>query len=247
MLIDEDSPLRRLPANLNPKQAQFCDAVRFTAEMADHAYIDLLGHLLALLPTDSNNVRLSATAPFLFAWSIVDSAHRLQGLVENFPNLAGKKQSLEFRRFLEKAEGVETLRNAVQHMDSEIHKSHDAGKAVWGTLSWLRPAPQGVVYTCLLVSGAMMPGGKHTPINPAGVSIKEPLEQVTLTVGDVAVNLSEVMDALGNLVYAIEGCLAEAFEASPKRAGSDMFIALAMVPGPNDTMVPLKAAPPGEE
>jgi len=85
-----------------------------------------------------------------------------------------------------------------------------------------------------LVSGAMMPGGKYTPINPAGLAVRGPLDHVTLTVGDVAVNLSDVLSALASLVECIEGRLAEAFKTFPDRAGSDMWIALAMQPSPNN-------------
>jgi hypothetical protein len=42
VLIREDSPLRRLPMNLNPKHAQFCDGLRFTTEMVDKAYQELV-------------------------------------------------------------------------------------------------------------------------------------------------------------------------------------------------------------
>ncbi len=114
MLIKDNSPLRRLPTNLNPKQAQFCDGVRFSAEMADLAYEQLCGYLLPLSGSGPSVARISAVGPFLFAWSIIDSTHRLHGLVSNFPNLARKNQSPEFRNFVEKAESVEKLRNAVQ-------------------------------------------------------------------------------------------------------------------------------------
>src|SRR5438034_7730738 len=107
MLINENSPLRRLPKDLNPKQAQFCDGVRFTAEMADLAYQQLLTNLPPVSGLDSKNMRVSAAPPFLFAWSIIDSAHRLRGLVQNFPKLAKKNQSPAFRNFVEKAEAVE--------------------------------------------------------------------------------------------------------------------------------------------
>ncbi|MCI0620235.1 MAG: hypothetical protein L0387_00920 [Acidobacteria bacterium] len=157
--------------------------------------------------------------------------------MENFPNLAKKGQSPEFRNFVEKAEAVEELRNAVQHMDSEIHKSAEAGNAVWGTLTWVRPTPEGTIYTCLLVSGAIMAGGKWSPINPAGLTVTGLLDHVTLTLRDVSVNLSDVMSSLARLVERIEGSLMEAFEAFPDRAGSDLWIALAMQPGPNNSMV----------
>jgi hypothetical protein len=168
MLIKETSPLRRPPCNLNPEQAQFCDGVRFSVEMADYSYEQLRSCLLPL-SGQTENLTLFAVPPFLFAWSLIDSAHRLRGLVENFPNLAKKNQAPEFRNYLEKAAAVETLRNAVQHMHSDIQNSAEPGRVVWGTLTWVSPKPTGVVYTCLLAPGAMMPGGHYTPINPAGL------------------------------------------------------------------------------
>jgi hypothetical protein len=229
MLIPEDSPLRRLPANLNPRQAQFCDGVRFTAEMADLAYQELLRELEPLSgPSGEADVRVRAARPFLFAWSIIDSAHRLRRLVENFPNLAKKNQSPEFRTFTNEVQPVETLRHTVQHMDERIHESAESGKAVWGTLTWLTQPNGGVLYSCTLVSGAMMPEGKHRIINPAGLTIAAPLDHITLTVEDVAANLSSLMAALGRLVQGIEHGLTEAFKNLPDRAGSDLWIALAM-------------------
>jgi hypothetical protein len=240
MLIGDDSPLLRLPVKLNPKQAQFCDGLRFTAEMADIAYNDLVAHLLPLSGSAEAEIRISAARPFLCAWSIVDSAHRLRGLVENFPNLGKKNQSPEFRSFLEKAEGVEKLRNAVQHMASDIHTSAEAGKSVWGTLTWLNRQSQSTIYTCLLVPGAMMPGGNYKAINPAGLTLTSPLDHVTLTVDEVAVNLSEVMKSLAKLVQVIENGLKGAFDAFPDRAGSDLLIALKGEVGSNDWTAPQK-------
>ena len=237
MLISDNSPLRRLPANLNPQQTQFCDGLRFAVQMADIADQQLTAHLIPFSGGQSGDIRVSAASPFLFAWSIIDSAHRLRGLVENFPNLAKKNQSPEFRNYLEKAVSVETLRNAVQHMDKNIPTSAEAGEAVWGTLTWVSPKPQGVVYTCLLVSGAMMPGAKYSPLIPAGLTIREPLDHVTLTAGKVSVNLTEVMEALARLVGVIEDALKQAFSVFPDRAGSDMWIALAGHLGPNNTWV----------
>jgi len=63
MLIGDNSPLRRLPANLNPKQTQFCDGLRFTVEMADIAYQQLTAHLIPLSGGQSGDIRVSAASP----------------------------------------------------------------------------------------------------------------------------------------------------------------------------------------
>ena len=225
--------------NLNPKHAQFCDGLRFTTEMVDKAYQELVINLLPLSGPGSEEFRVSAAGPFLFAWSIVDGAHRLRGLVENFPSLSEKGQSPEFRDLLDKAEVVEKLRNIVQHMDSEIHRSVEAGKAVWGILRWVNRPSQSTVSTCMLVSGAMMPEGNHNALNPAvGLTLAPgQLDHVTLTVGAVTVNLSDLMRSLGRLVEAIENGLREAFKVFPDRSGSDMWIALAGEVGASNTVV----------
>ena len=240
MLINEKSPLRRLPNKLNPRQAQFFDAIRFAAEMMDLAYQRLLGHLLTLAGPDVTNPQISASVAFLHAWSIVDSAHRLHGLVDNLPGLTKRNQSPEFRKFSEKADSVEKLRNAVQHMETEIHKSAEAGKAVWGTLSWIRGSYAGeTIYTCLLVSGAMMPGGSHEFINPAGLKIRMPIDHVTLRQGGTSVNLTEVVDAIAAVISLLEHALTNEFQQFPETAGSDMVIALAVQPGSTQTITPV--------
>ena len=97
-----------------------------------------------------NDPRILAPLPFLHAWSMIDSVHRLRGLVDSLPGLARRNQSPEFRNFMDKAQTVEQFRDAVQHMDTEIPRSAEAGKAVWGTLSWLRGnANQPILYTCM--------------------------------------------------------------------------------------------------
>jgi hypothetical protein len=83
----------------------------------------------------------------------------------------------------------------------------------------------------------MMPGGSYAPINPAGLTVGSHLDHVTLTVGDVAVNLSDLMKSLGRLVEAVENGLKEAFKSFPARAASDMCIALAFEVASDDTAV----------
>ena len=208
----------------------------------DLAYQRLLGHLLTLAGPDVTNPQISASVAFLYAWSIVDSAHRLHGLIDNLPGLAKRNQSPEFRKFSEKADSVEKLRNTVQHMETEIHKSAEAGKAVWGTLSWLRESRAGeTVYTCLLVSGAMMPGGSHEFINPAGLQIRMPIDHVTLRQGGTSVNLTEVVDAIASIINLLEHALTNEFQQFPERAGSDMVIALAVQPGSTQAISPVAA------
>jgi hypothetical protein len=52
----------------------------------------------------------------------------------------------------------------------------------------------------------------------------------------VAVNLCELISALARLVEGIEGGLMETFKNLPDRAASDMWVALAFEPGPNNSV-----------
>jgi hypothetical protein len=98
---------------------------------------------------------------------------------------------------------------------------------VWGTLSWVSQTPCNTVYTQLLLAGTMMPGGKYKPVMPVGLKITAPLDHLTLRLGDVSVNLSELMNSLARLVGVIENGLTDAFsdhEKFPKTFGSDFFL-----------------------
>jgi len=239
MLIGENSPLRRVPIGINAELHAFCDGVRFSAQMADLAYGELVACLLPLSQTNNEQGREFAVKPFLNAWSIIDSAYRLYRLVKNFPNLQKKNQAPQYRDFERKITAVERLRNAVQHMHSDIYESATAGRHVWGVLTWVKPTVAGG-FTCLLVSGAVLPGGEYTPINPAGKVLRLPLDHVTLTVDKVDVNLTEIMDSMAKLVISLEEGLEKAFENLPNRTMSDMLIALAFQSGPSSPTPPDK-------
>jgi hypothetical protein len=224
MLIEPDSPLRRLPVNLPPRFAQFCDAVRLTSEMADLAYTSLYQTLLLKYPPGVSAMA-SFAEPFLLAWSVVDSAFRLYKLIESFP-IKGKKHSPEYRTYEQLMGDVEELRNAVQHMDGDIGATSTSGKVVWGILTWLRPCPPNAVHSCILISGALMGGGKYQPVVPAGMTIREPLDHISLTLDATRVDLTQTMEALTRLIKIFELSLRESFKNLPVTAMGDMFLAL---------------------
>src|SRR5216684_2838868 len=95
VIVTAESPLRRIPAALNRKQALFIDGIRIAAEMIDSAYVRLEDFLLHSGEMRAGELRIAA--PFLDAWSIVDSAHRFLGLIEQAPLFKGKWQSPSFR------------------------------------------------------------------------------------------------------------------------------------------------------
>lgn len=79
MIIGDESPLRRLPGQLDRKQMLYLDGIRYSIEMADLAHLRLQQTLLDLAnhSNDSDPVHLYFVAAVQDAWSIVDSVHRL--------------------------------------------------------------------------------------------------------------------------------------------------------------------------
>jgi hypothetical protein len=210
------------------KQAQFCDGLRFTAEMADLAYTQLSSCLFNDYAPNRTGTQ-NATTPFLFAWSVVDSAFRLYGLVKNFPGFAGKNKIPEFRAFERHMKPIEELRHSVQHMHDDIRQYGPEWRPVWGDLNWIRlsdtePGKGG--HMCVLVSGSMQSDRRYDVTNPLGLVCKFPIDHITLTLGNVKANLSATMEVLSRLVVYFEDKLRDSFKNLPSRSASDLFVSL---------------------
>lgn len=127
MIVGEDCPLRRLPAALDRKQTLFLDGIRYSAEMADLAHVRVQHtlHRLAMSSKDSeensgNLDHLAVLSAMQDAWAIVDSLHRLRGLLQQMPGI--KQNTPNMRVFRQQTDKVEDLRNGVQHLNQQIHK-----------------------------------------------------------------------------------------------------------------------------
>jgi hypothetical protein len=124
MIIEDDSPFHQLPAALNRKQTLFLDGIRYSVEMADLAH----SRLQAALLQHTQNVESASegatgehylhTAAFQDAWSIVDSLHRLRGLLSQMPGV--KQNAPPLQVFRRQTDVVEDLRNGVQHLNHHI-------------------------------------------------------------------------------------------------------------------------------
>jgi hypothetical protein len=169
MIIGTESILRRIPSVINYRQRLFFEGIRFSIEMADLAHSRLRGTLPQITfmrdPSPDNPVIVSA---MLDAWAIVDSLHRLRGLIEAMPGLKGKKKSPKIRSLMEATANVGALRNTVQHLGTEIHAAFDDKSwTVFGTLSWGVVEPEkNQITASTLMPGAPREGASHSIINP---------------------------------------------------------------------------------
>src|SRR5438270_4866665 len=96
MIIDNNSPFRRIPVQTNRKQMLFFDGIRYTVEMADLAHQRLRETLyeIAQNPTVPEPNPHDFASAVLDAWSIVDLVYRLRGLIEQAPGIKQKSPAL---------------------------------------------------------------------------------------------------------------------------------------------------------
>lgn len=225
MIISVDSPLRRLPSQLNRKQTLFFDGIRYSVEMADLAYQRLQSTLLGMQPdkNETESEHLSFASAVLDAWSIIDSIYRLRSLLNQAPGV--KQKAPVLRIFLEKTADIEHLRNSIQHLNTQIETLLNQNLPVWGVLSWvtMRDPEKQTAFTCALIAGTASPSQGHTMVNPAGKAFVPPIDLITLTASGYSVSLSQVMRQEERLTRSIEEKLRDQFAALPQ-AGGDLFV-----------------------
>lgn len=223
MIISNDSPLRRIPSQIDRRQILSFDGIRYSIEMADLAHSRLQEILLEIAQSSSHPEPESFYYPsvILDAWSIVDSVNRLRGLLSQTPGL---KQNLPFLvSFMKKTIEVENLRNAVQHLNQQIRKLVDLNLPVWGALSWtimLDPEFKGV-RCCTLIAGTLS-DGEHPLVNPLGKNFYPPVDHITLEASQYSVCLSNIMRDVQKLAHSLEETLIEQFRDLP-HVGRDVL------------------------
>jgi len=158
------------------------------------------------------------------AWMIIDAVNRLRALVEATRGLKRGPAVVSFNRSVE---GVETLRNAVQHLIGEVEELEKNGRPLWGSLSWsCRESPDAKTGDILLVvPGTIAPTEDLPMVNPLGKEVEIPIGLATLTAAEVSVCLSDVLQAVVRFADRLERAAATAFATLPVGA-ADQFVML---------------------
>jgi hypothetical protein len=224
MIIDDNSPFRRVPTQTSRKHMLFYDGIRYSVEMADLAHNRLRETLyeIAQSPYAPDPASHDFASAVLDAWSIVDLVHRLRSLIEQAPGIKQKSPSL--LSFMKKTADVERLRNAVQHLNQQIHKIADLNIPVWGALSWvtlLDPELRSV-WTCTLVAGTFFERSEPL-ISPLGKQFHPPVDLITLEASNCSVCLSDAMRSVEQVVRSLEDHLREQFKDLPNM-GRDVLL-----------------------
>ncbi len=212
MIIGKDSPFRRIPLELHRKQNMFFDAIRETVVIIDVNYQRLSRNLFHMSVEHDPSVHggyelglYQTSTAFSDAWTVIDYTNRLRGLLDKLP-VAKIKRFPPKRVFLEETADVKPLRNGFQHLNEHISKAPDVTMPVLGELSWFALADEEgrFGYSCVMPSGMLIPNRGYYPVNPAGATLNERVNLVTLRVEDKAVCLSDTVVAVTKLVRSFE-------------------------------------------
>lgn len=225
MIIDKESPFRKLPTELNRKQALYFEGIRYSVEIADIAYNRLRIVLAEFSPSDSEreDKHLLFSTALQDAWTIVDSIHRLRQLITKTPGVKQGVPALEL--YKRKTAVVQELRHAVQHLDTEIPSLLKLNLPIWGVLTWVKVKDpiKGILYTCALVPGTVYSFKGLPMLNPLGQEVCLPVDLINLSMGGRSIGLSEVMKLTEKLIKGIEPQLESQFDSLPT-SGSDLLV-----------------------
>jgi hypothetical protein len=129
----------------------------------------------------------------LDAWSLIDITNRVRVLVGQTPGL---KHSAAVKSFLRATKDVEGLRNYIQHLPTEVMPLAETGWPIWGALSWIWTSPEmqkvGTTSVLFIVAGRLAKSRGYPMVNPAGKTIRLPVDHICLSAADRAVNLSQI-------------------------------------------------------
>ena len=182
--------------------------VRFSIEMEDVSYSRLQQTLLEL--TNSTEPPHQDVARALGdAWSIIDSAHRLKGIIQQTPGIVNKDKSPSIRQLLrDKAEAIDKLRNVFQHLNQDVMERIHCNWPLFGILHWLRTNPDGTSWKmCSLMGGALVDGIRPLMIVENRKIYKAELGIIDLQTEKATVSIIELMESIGRIAGDLERSL----------------------------------------
>ncbi|MES2483963.1 MAG: hypothetical protein V4609_18410 [Pseudomonadota bacterium] len=229
-MLAPNSVLRRLPVELDRKQALFFDGIRHAAEIAEFAHARLRRTLteIALREEQPWSGEGLSTSAFLDAWSLVDVIDRFRALWLLLPHAVPDSLPAGTKTFSEIAQPIRALRNVADHLAQRAEYVLAQEGTALGVLSWctvLEPDRTKAVI-CTIVPGTMqrrsVPG-----MNPAGRAMDLPTGLIQLTAGEHTACVSEVLAEMQIRVSSLEASLGEALRvqaAGLGHAGGDLLL-----------------------
>lgn len=226
-LIANDSPLARLPVELEVRQARLLSGIRLNA-LATAAAFERLHALLVEHSYGSGSAFRSAPEALGDAWSCIDGFDLLRSLADRLQG----EPSPTLQPF---AEEFREARNDRHHQNSRLSTVGHDRRPAFGTISWVAMDSPRHGRSFSLWPGAR-PGELSRNMNPLRHSLG-PLpgvQAIELHSFSSTVRLQDGMVAMKTFVRALEARLAEQFStleaAEPlTRAGIDAVIGIHFV------------------
>ncbi|MFA1563033.1 hypothetical protein [Aliivibrio fischeri] len=128
------------------------------------------------------------------SWSIIDSVHRVNQLIQATPGLNQKQQVV--KDYLSVSLIAKEFRNYVQHLSRELGKKEPDPFPVWGSISWVDLSDDKLCHTALI--GTQIEG---TTLSSCVYDTEEEkwVSKVCLSVRGLAFNFDIVVQAVREL------------------------------------------------
>ncbi len=139
-----ESPLNYLPNELSYKELMLLDSLRFTLEMIDYNFYQLVNNLEQLASGKANKIHFKI---FNYSWTLIDHSYRFYRL---FKKLNTSEQSI-----INRLKYLDRFRNTIQHLDERIEKTIlKNNRPIFGSLKCVvNDVEKKEVYTSIFVSG----------------------------------------------------------------------------------------------
>lgn len=149
-LIESNSPLKQIPKEIGRKDILIFDSLRFTCEMIEHAYNQLIAEILTVSRGTSKK---HLPTIFGYSWSIIGHSVRLANICRQLP-WEHENEIVGHLHYLK------DYRNTYQHLDERIQESLIANELpFYGVISWIYKLPNSLDYELhQLISGIWFSG-----------------------------------------------------------------------------------------
>ena len=208
ILLGRDSPLRRIPINVTPKQAVFLDGIRHAIEVMDIGFGRLRIGLTkaALEPPHPPDLPLVGAGLFLDAWAVVDAIDRFRQFYLRFPGMTRSAASDQIPPLSETLQTFRDLRNVGDHVVDRADAVVAKGGAALGELTWFTGAqvlPEVVAWHCVLRPGTLR-SEPVLPSMPLETTLDWPTDYICLKAGGYQGNLSQVRMHIAGRIRHLE-------------------------------------------
>lgn len=179
------------PFDVEERQRLVRDGVKRSTDTTNLAHRRLVGAMADAGTTTTPN----HTALVTDVWTIVDSSNRLRLLIDIMPGLKKKAPPNEVLRRQLKA--VEEFRHYVQHLDKEI-LGIEEGRVMtaFGTISWIVSSGPKDLAVVTAIPGSLAKGLSAPVVNPAGKTIRPPIDHIELAISEGRLAISELVRAI---------------------------------------------------